>query len=142
MTHLRASLLLAMFFSTACGSGGEAAREMSQRAARLAAEGWGSLIDAGRYEDAWTESAAMARTSIDRERWIAELRKARASMGELQSRILKDASYSKQLPNAPSGVYYVIQYQSIFVNRLSANETLVMVLEADGRWRVAGYYIR
>lgn len=142
MTHMRASLILASLLLAACGSGGEAAREMSQRAARLAAEGWGTLIDAGRYEDAWTESAAMARTSIERERWIAELRKARASMGELQSRILKDASYTKQLPNAPAGEYYIIQYQSIFVNRLSANETLVMVLEPDKRWRVAGYYIR
>lgn len=142
MTNLRVSLLLAVLFSTACGSGGDAARQMSQQAARLSAEGWGSLIDAGRYEDAWNESATMVKTSIDREQWIVSLRKARTSMGELQSRILKDVSYSRQLPNAPAGEYYVIQYQTIFVNRISASETLVMVLEPDGRWRVAGYYLR
>lgn len=141
MTHLRASLVLALLLLTACSSG-EAARELSQRSARLAAEAWGSLIDAQRYDDAWNESAAMVKSSMNKERWIAELRRARNSMGQLQSRILKDASPTRELPNAPRGEYYLIQYQTIFVNRLSANETLVMVLEPDGRWRVAGYYIR
>ena len=142
MTLLRSALFVALVLTTACGSGADAARELSQRSARLAAESWGSLVDAGQYELAWTESAAMVREAIDRDRWMAELRKARAAMGELQSRILKDASYSRQRPNAPPGEYYIIQYQSIFVNRLSANETLVMVKGPDGRWRVAGYYIR
>ena len=142
MTALRTLLLSLLLASVGCGSGTDAARELSQRAARLSAESWGALIDAGRYDDAWTQAAALARTSGNREQWIAGLRDARASMGELQSRILKDASYTDRLPNAPAGEYYVIQYQSIFVNRISANETLVMVLEPDGRWRVAGYYIR
>jgi hypothetical protein len=36
----------------------------------------------------------------------------------------------------------VIQYDSVFANKASAVETITPMLDADGVWRVSGYYIK
>jgi hypothetical protein len=46
------------------------------------------------------------------------------------------------LPGAPDGEYVVIQYQTAFQNKKSAIETVTPMLDKDGHWRVAGYYIK
>lgn len=60
----------------------------------------------------------------------------------MQSRKLKSATYTKTLPGAPDGEYVVIQYDSSFVNKKSAVETVTPMLDKDGKWRVSGYFIR
>src|SRR3990172_8443962 len=45
-------------------------------------------------------------------------------------------------PGAPDGQYVVIQYETSFERKSSAIETITPIREKDGKWRVAGYYIR
>ncbi len=49
---------------------------------------------------------------------------------------------SNTLPGAPDGEYVVIRYRTEFENKMKAVETVTPMLEADGAWRVSGYYIR
>jgi hypothetical protein len=58
------------------------------------------------------------------------------------ARELKSKQYTKTLPGAPDGEYVVIQYKTTFENKKSAIETVIPMLEKDGRWRVSGYYIK
>jgi hypothetical protein len=45
-------------------------------------------------------------------------------------------------PGAPDGKYVVIRYETSFRNKKAATETVTPMLDADGRWRVSGYFIK
>jgi hypothetical protein len=66
----------------------------------------------------------------------------RAPLGKLVSRKLKSRQYAESLPGAPDGKYVVIQYDTVFENKKSAVETVTPMQDADGAWRVSGYYIK
>ena len=40
------------------------------------------------------------------------------------------------------GEYVVIQFNTVFDNKQSAVETVTSVLDKDGKWKVAGYFIK
>jgi ribosomal protein S17E len=42
----------------------------------------------------------------------------------------------------PDGKYVVIKYDTSFENKKSAVETVTPMLDKDGKWRVAGYFIK
>jgi hypothetical protein len=67
---------------------------------------------------------------------------ARGPLGTLKSRTLMSATFKNTLPSAPDGEYVVVQFASSFENRASAIETVTPMKDADGTWRVSGYYIQ
>jgi len=46
------------------------------------------------------------------------------------------------LPNARQGEYLVMQFETTFENNSSVIETVVPMLDPDGKWRVSGYFIK
>jgi hypothetical protein len=58
------------------------------------------------------------------------------------SRKLKSAKYTKALPGAPAGEYVVLQFDTSFVNKKEAVETVTPMLDKDGKWKVSGYFIK
>ena len=48
----------------------------------------------------------------------------------------------KSLPDAPAGKYVVLQFDTSFANKKEAVETVTPRLDADGTWKVSGYYIK
>ena len=66
---------------------------------------------------------------------------SRGSYGALVSRKLKKAEYRTSLPGAPDGQYVVLQYDSSFEHKKAAVETVTPMKDADGVWRVSGYFI-
>ncbi len=52
------------------------------------------------------------------------------------------ATRRTSLPGAPDGEYVVIQYRSEFENKSNAVETVTPMRDADGEFRVSGYFIR
>ena len=56
--------------------------------------------------------------------------------------VARIAAYVKTLPNAPDGEYVVIQYDTNFEHKQGAVETVVPMLDKDGKWRVSGYFIK
>ena len=65
----------------------------------------------------------------------------RRPIGDVVSRELRDLSYMTELPGATDGQYVVIQFDTVFENKQAAIETVTSMLEDNGNWRVAGYYI-
>jgi hypothetical protein len=47
-----------------------------------------------------------------------------------------------ELPGAPDGDYAVIQFSTEFAHKRTARETVTPMRDADGEWRVSGYFIR
>ena len=66
----------------------------------------------------------------------------RTPLGKLVSRKVKSASYKTSLPGAPDGEYVVIEFETSFLNKKTAVETVTPMMDNDGNWRVSGYYIK
>ena len=119
-----------------------AAQEKPEQLAQPPAESWLALVDAGKYAESWDHAAQLFRTSVTKEQWASKIRAARDPLGKVLSRKLKSANYTKTLPGVPDGEYVVIQYETSFEHKQSAVETITPMLDKDGTWRVAGYFIR
>lgn len=128
------SLLLAPTFARAA--------EPAKQDAVASAKTWLALVDAGQYPASWRESGALFRRAVREEQWSQALTGARTPLGEPKSRELDTRTEATTLPGAPDGRYEVMQFRSSFAHKAAAVETVTMSLEADGRWRVIGYFIK
>ena len=106
------------------------------------AENWLAMIDEGKYAESWKGAAEYFKTAIPEERWVESLTAVRKPLGKLISRKVKSATYKTSLPGAPDGKYVVIQFKTSFEHKKSAIETVTPLLDKDGKWRVAGYFIK
>ena len=70
------------------------------------------------------------------------LGKTRPPFGKVLERIVKTKSYETSVPGVPDGEYVVIQFQTKYVHKANTIETVTPSKEEDGKWRVAGYYIK
>jgi hypothetical protein len=109
--------------------------------AQQAAQSWLALVDSSQYSATWDEAAAPFKSAISKPDWEVAVRAARAPAGQLENRVLISATYSEHLPGAPAGEYVVIQYKTRF-GQASAIETVTPTKDADGIWRVSGYFIK
>lgn len=136
-----ARVIAACVLAASIGATARAA-EKPEDAAQAAAEAWLPLVDAGDYDASWDAAAKIFRQSVTKEQWKQAATAARGPLGKLVSRKVKSREYKEQLPGAPDGKYVILQYDSVFENKASAVETVVPMAEADGKWRVSGYFIR
>ena len=112
-----------------------------QKAVEVASE-WLAVVDGGEFGKSWDAAAELFRNAVPREKWEGMAAAARTPLGALVSRELKSATYSTSLPGAPDGEYVMIQFDTVFENKASAVETITPMKDADGEWRVSGYFIK
>jgi uncharacterized protein DUF4019 len=134
--------LLCAFFVILILSLAAAAQAKPEDAAKQSAAAWLAIVDSGKYAASWDETATTFKAALSRQQWEQALEKVRAPLGKVRSRNLKSATYTKSLPGAPDGEYVVIQYDTEFEQKASAVETVVPMLDKDGKWRVSGYFIK
>ena len=103
---------------------------------------WLSLTDQGQYGQSWSEAASLFQAAISSADWVRSLTAVRSPRGQLKSREVSSATFSRTLPGAPDGEYVVFQFSTSFENKASAIETVTAMKDQDERWRVAGYFIK
>ena len=106
------------------------------------AEKWLALVDAGSYNESWTQAALVFKKQVAANTWEASLKQVRAPLGACVSRVKTTARFYTDLPGADKGEYVVIQFKTEFSNKPAAVETVTPMKEADGSWRVSGYFIK
>jgi hypothetical protein len=111
-------------------------------AAQKSAEQWLTLVDAGNFAESWKTAAGFFQTAVSQDQWEHSIVAARAPLGNLVSRRLKSAHFTKSLPGTPDGEYVVLLFDTSFANKQAAVETITPMLAADGSWKVSGYYIK
>ena len=111
-------------------------------AAEKAARSWLASVDAVEYANSWEDSASFFRAAITSDDWIKAIGGARASFGSMTVRESGSAKYSTTLPGAPDGEWVVLKLNTTFENKAVAVETVTVMKDLDGEWRVAGYFIR
>lgn len=112
------------------------------KAAADAAVPWLVLVDSGQYGESWFQASSDFRGAASKEQWVDALKNVRAPLGKLQSRQLKSANYTTKLPNTHTGEYMVLQYDTSYEKGAGTTETVVMVKEKNGAWKLTGYFIK
>lgn len=103
---------------------------------------WLKLVDEGNYTQSWADACRYFKGMVKQDQWAQSMKGARQPLGKALSRTLKDAEHKTSLPGAPDGEYMVIRYETSFENKKDAIETVTAMLEKDGTWRMAGYFIK
>ncbi len=118
------------------------AQENREKAAVEAAEKWLDLIDSADYSQAWDQAAELIKKVVTKQDWQKTMEAFRLPLGKVVERKLVSEKYTNSLPGVPDGDYVVIQYETRFEKKKAAIETITPALDKDGRWKVAGYYIK
>ncbi|OGU36727.1 MAG: hypothetical protein A2068_03740 [Ignavibacteria bacterium GWB2_35_6b] len=106
------------------------------------ADKWLKVVDKGNYEQSWREGSELFRAAVTKEQWVQALTGLRRPLGELKKRELKSKKYATQLPGAPDGEYYTFEYNTSYKNKVESTETVTAMKDKDGKWRVAGYFLK
>ena len=109
--------------------------------AHKSADKWLNLIDRSEYSNSWSETASYFQNNVAIEEWKSTVRGLKQPLGNVLSREVASMQYTTTLPGSPDGEYVVIEYNTSFENKKSAVETVTPMLDPDGKWKVAGYYI-
>ena len=110
--------------------------------ARAETVAWLALTDTGQYESSWDSAAAAFKAAVSKEDLEKSLSAVLTPFGALETREMATSKFSTTLPGAPDGEYVVFQFNSSFEHKATALETVTAMKDADGAWRVAGYFIK
>lgn len=112
------------------------------RSAQTVASSWLELADQGKFEDTWLQASSLFQAAISQADWQRSLGAVRTPLKELLSRRLESAQFYETLPGAPDGEYVVLTFNSSFTRKVTAVETVTVMKDEDGSWRVSGYFIK
>jgi hypothetical protein len=133
----------AVLISLAFAASGTAQSQTDQtKAAEAASEAWLRFVDSGDYSQSWVEASSSFKAAVTEKEWEQKVKAVRGPLGALISRNLKSAEHKTTLPGLPDGQYVVLRYDTTFANKKAAIETVTAMLDKDGHWRVAGYFIK
>lgn len=111
-------------------------------AGRTAAETWLKQVDAGEYGRCWQEAAPYFKGITTEAHWTDLLGNVRLPLGKPVSRVAAVGEFSVVMPGMPDGAYVFLQFQTEFERKKTTVETVTCLRDADGRWKVAGYFIK
>ncbi len=116
--------------------------EKPEEAAQRAAEPWLEAIDRGDALASHALAAAVFRAAVTPDQWLDSLVRVQQSLGRAVSRTLRSSRFATELPGAPDGEYVLLEYATEFEHKKNGTETVVMMREPSGEWRLSGYWIR
>lgn len=101
-----------------------------------------SIVDNKVYVGSWLEAGALLQDVITRDQWVGAMKATRAPLGYVTARSVASHTPHQGLPGGVRGDFMTIKYDTQFSNKLSAVETVVLMLEGPvGEWRVVSYRI-
>jgi hypothetical protein len=135
-------LLVALVGLLALAAGSALAQDPRASEVQKAARAWLALADAGDVQGSWKAGGKKFQESLDLESWEEALQKVRTPLGQMMGRSVLATRFLNAVPGGPDGDYAQILYDTTFLEVGPSRETVTLEREADGVWRVIGYYIR
>lgn len=120
----------------------DSAKTAAIDAATQAAEAWLEIMDAAEYGKSWDVAASFFKTAVTKAQWEAAVVQARGPFEPMGGRQFLGAQYVTKLPGAPKGEYVVMQYEIRASDNTKLVETVTQMIDTDGEWRLAGYFVR
>jgi len=103
---------------------------------------WLKLVDTKKYIASWQTAASVFKSAVTAEQWAKAAASAREPLGGLVSRKLFHDQLTSTLPGMPDGLYLVLRFVTRFENKVHAVESVTLMKDIHGTWRVAGYFIK
>tara|TARA_B100001287_G_C22619550_1_gene499311 strand:- start:267 stop:674 length:408 start_codon:yes stop_codon:yes gene_type:complete len=103
---------------------------------------WLIKIDNGQYLESWDNTAKYFQNQIQKDRWSSALNASRKPLGVLKSRSVNSSEFKTELPGAPDGNYYVIKFDVSYEKKITATETVTLLNDKNGEWKVVGFFIK
>jgi hypothetical protein len=103
---------------------------------------WLSLVDNSQYAESWDHASSSFKRAVDQSTWIKTATGVRSALGNLVTRVPKATQHATTLPGSPDGDYFVLKFDTAFDHKKAAVETIAMMKDSDGKWHVAGYFIK
>ncbi|WP_322024267.1 DUF4019 domain-containing protein [Burkholderia sp. BCC1977] len=101
-------------------------------------------LDAGQFADVWANAADFVKTRIKQDQFVADVRRARQSVGVVQHRgwaQLVRIQYT-QRNDLPDGLYANVDFATTLTTGTKMYEKLSFRLDSDGHWHLTGYVPR
>jgi hypothetical protein len=111
-------------------------------AVQTAARAWLALIDKGDAQGTWNAAGKKFQSALSAAAWADELKKAQDQMGKPTRRTIGPTRFESSFPGLPNGEYAQILFRTSFAKKQDGGEQLTLEREADGQWRVVGYFPR
>ncbi|NNG15812.1 MAG: DUF4019 domain-containing protein [Gemmatimonadales bacterium] len=111
-------------------------------AAKHAADAWLEIVDAAEYGKSWDVAASFFKAAVTKDQWEAAVVQARGPYEPMGGRQFLGAQYATELPGAPKGEYVVMQYEIRASDNTRLIETVTQMIDTDGEWRLAGYFVQ
>src|SRR5215510_14892238 len=102
------------------------------------------------YAQSWNQTSSLSKSGIQtrslfkpgssEQQWQSSLAALQTQLGRAVSRNLKSRQYAEELPYEPEGEYVVLKYETSF-ERLKGVETVILMKEKDGAWRISRYCV-
>ncbi len=106
------------------------------------ATNWLSYADQQDFDTTWNNSSEIFQSAVDLNDWRQQLKSARSPLGAVISRRIEAVDALETPPGAPDGNYTKLLFDSSFEKKKTAKETITLIEENDGQWRIAGYFIK
>jgi Protein of unknown function (DUF4019) len=103
---------------------------------------WLALVDSGKTDESLAASSSGFRSHIQPAQWAQALAKIRTPLGAVQKRTMTAAQPMAAVPGGAKGDFVGMQFTTDFANKAGTVETVAVVHDTDGKWRVARYSIR
>jgi hypothetical protein len=142
MTRRRALLVALAGCLSATGSGSALAQDPRATAAQQEARSWLALTDRGDALASWSATGKQFQNAISADKWADSLNQVRPPLGALVERTLLSTQFTTSFQGAPDGDYVLLVFRSSFAKKIDSRETVTLEHEADGAWRVIGYFLR
>jgi len=137
---LRVVLRLIAVLCLACAAGGAVAQDPRMTAVQTAARTWLAIVDRGDAKAAWDAGGKKFRSTLSAAQWAEALAKERTLNGAVTRRTVGPARFHASVPGLPEGEYVQILFRTSFAKKPNGRESLTLEREADGQWRVIGYF--
>jgi len=141
MKKIRIAIALAMLMMVAVAGCNSPNPEDATKDGIAAANEWLGLIYAGKYDDAWANSADEIKNIGPKEGFAKMMEQTRSPLGKESSRTVADKAYAKDPQNASPGEYVQAHFHASFENAKSATETIILKKQPDGSWKVGQYTV-
>jgi Protein of unknown function (DUF4019) len=142
MTRRRALFVVLACCLSGIGIGSALAQDPRATAAQKEARSWLELTDKGDALASWKAAGKQFQNAISADKWADSLKQVRPPLGAIVERTLLSTQFTRSFPGARDGDYALLVFRSNFAKKIDSRETVTLEHEADGTWRVIGYFIR
>jgi Protein of unknown function (DUF4019) len=142
MNRRQILLLIVASGLSAAGVGPAWAQDPRGTIAQKEARTWLASTDRGDAAASWGASGKQFQNAISADKWGDSLKQVRPPLGAVVERSILSTEFPKSFPGAPDGEYALLVFRTSFANKIDSRETVTLQHEADGAWRVVGYYVK